>query len=720
MPSFSIEQNMSLHEHISALFAPKSVAVVGASGNPGKIGNIVLSNLIRAGYNGKIFPINPSGGTILGLEALRKPEEIPSDMRPLDLAVLCLPADKSPQVLRELATLPVRAVAVLGAGFKETGAAGARLEEEITALAVQHNIALLGPNCLGLVGARGKLNLTFAQGDPAPGNIGFFSQSGAFCAAIFDWAREQHFGFSTFVSLGNKAMLNESDMLAYLAEDPDTKVIAGYLESVENGPDFLRRAHLATRRKPVILLKAGRTEEGARAASSHTGALAGMDMAYDAAFRQSGIIRADRMEDLFAMSLAFATQPLPKGPALAIVTNAGGPGIVAADACVRAGLSLARLSQKTTATLKEQLPPYAALYNPVDVVSCAPAERIVKAAATVLEDPAVHSLLILSAGATHEPLDGLAAAIAALPNPERKPLFACLMGGIGVAKAQRNFLEAGIPCYAFPEQAVDALAAMYRQSRWKENPLPVEVGYRHDRGRAADCIAAARADRLFELSALQSREILRAYEIPCLEAKLARTSDEAVHIAKQLGRAVALKIASPQIAHKTDVRGVMLNLDSPDTIRAAFNEITARARRMRKDAYIAGCLVQAMAPRNSREVILGFKRDRRFGPMVIFGLGGVHAEAFKDRSCRLAPLSLDDVHDMVREIKAFPVLAGMQGEKAVKFTALEDILLIMSQLSLDFPEIQEAECSPAFVDEDGVLVCDIRILLSHATHSHRQ
>lgn len=707
---------MPLHENISALFAPQSVAIVGASQHSGKIGNTVLSNLLRAGYGGKIFPIHPKADSILGLKALCKPQDIPPDACPLDLAVICLPAEKIPAALHDLGAVSTRAAIIIGAGFKETGGRGAHLEKEAKALALRYNMALLGPNCLGLATSRHNLNATFARGDFVPGNIGFFSQSGAFCVAIFDWAKDQNFGFSSFVSLGNKALLDESDMLAYLADDPDTKVIVGYLESVENGPRFLQNAHLATRKKPVILLKAGRTEPGARAASSHTGALAGTNMAYDAAFRQTGIIRAMHMEDLFAMAQAFASQPLPKGPDIAIVTNAGGPGIVATDACADYGLSLARFSQSTLAELKEKLPRYASLYNPVDVVSDAPPGRIVAAAAATLRDPAVHALLVLASSSALSSMDSMAQDIASLPNPEGKPILACLMGGGGVAEARRNFLERGIPCYDFPEPAIAALAAMYRQSRWKENPLPVEVEYRHDSSRARAVISAARQERFFELAEYHAQEILRAYEIPCLEARLARTSDEAVLIARQLGGPVALKIASPHILHKTDVRGVSLNLDTPDKIRAAFLDITGRARRMRKEAYIAGCLVQAMAPKNSREVIVGFKRDARFGPMVVFGLGGIHMEAFKDISCRLAPLSLDDVHDMVREIKAFPILAGMRGEKAVKFTALEDILLIMSQLALDFPEIQEAECNPVLANEDGALVADIRVLLTPASH----
>ncbi len=711
-----IEYAMPLYENLSALFAPRSIAVVGASQHSGKIGNILTHNLIRAGFPGKIFPINPHADNIRGLPALRKLEDIPLDCRPLDLAVICLPAEKTAAAIEELGALPTKAVIVIGAGFKETSRQGAQLEEEVSALAASHHMALLGPNSIGLVNCAKKLNASFAEGDPLAGDIGFFSQSGAFCVAIFDWAREQNFGFSSFVSLGNKAKINESDILIYMANDPSTKVIVGYLESVENGPRFLHSANMATRKKPVILLKAGRTEAGARAASSHTGALTGTDKAYEAAFRQTGIIRANRMEDLFGMAQAFASQPLPKGPGLAIITNAGGPGIVATDACVASGLSLARLSQETLAALKEKLPAYSAIYNPVDVtdvMSVAPEQAIADAAAIVLQDSTVHSLLILAAPTAHIPISAMARNIANLENSQQKPVFACLMGGPGISEARRLLTEARIPCYPFPEPAVDAIAAMYRQSQWKEYPLPVEVGYRHDSSRARAIIDEAKACNARELTEFHAQGLLRAYEIPMLEAKLARTSDEAVQIARQIGGPVVLKIASPHILHKTDIQGVALYLDTPDKIRAAFLDITGRAKRLNKEAYIAGCLVQAMAPKNSRETVIGFKRDSTFGPLVFFGLGGIHVEAFKDISCRLAPLSLDDAHDMVREIHAFPILAGMRGEKPVKFTAIEDILLIMSQLALGFPDIEELECNPVLVNHEGALVADVRVLLSH-------
>jgi acetyltransferase len=705
---------MPHNDNLPALFAPKSVAVIGASRHADKIGNLLVSNLIQSGFAGKIFPVNPGADSIRGLPALRKTEDIPADCRPLDLGVICLPAEKAAAAMEELAALPTRAVIVISAGFKETGGRGARREDALAQLAERHRMALLGPNSLGLINCAQNVNASFITGIPACGDIGFFSQSGAFCAAIFDWAREQNFGFSSFVSLGNKARIDESDVLVHLADDVNTKVIAGYLESVEDGPRFVRGAHIATRKKPVILLKGGRGEAGARAAASHTGARCSMDGVYDAAFRQTGIIRARRMEDLFSLARAFASQPLPAGPGLAVVTNAGGLGTLAADACEASGLTLANLSRESLRALKESLPSYASIYNPVDVADVmtqSPERVMAEAAAIVLRDASVHSLLILAAPTAHTSISAVARNIIGMALPRHKPVFACLAGGPGVGEARRLFTSARIPCYLFPELAVDAIAAMYRQSLWKESPLPVEIGYRCDPARARAVIDEARAGNGRELTAFLAQKLLRAYEIPLLEVKLARTSDEAVHIARQIGSPVALKIDSPQIPHKSDIRGVALYLDTPDKIRAAFLDITSRARRLHKDAYIAGCLVQPMAPEHSRETVLGFTRDPNFGPLVFFGLGGIHRAAFKAVSYRLAPLSLDDVHDMVREGNAFPILAGMPGEKSVKFTAIEDILLILSQMALAFPDIEACECNPVLADHDGALVADARIIL---------
>ncbi|MDR0828272.1 MAG: acetate--CoA ligase family protein [Desulfovibrio sp.] len=699
-----------LHKNISALFAPKSVCVLGASRDPGKIGHILLNKMLQGAFSGKIFPINPYADKILGLATLRKPGDIPALHLPLDLAVICLPAGQVPQALAELGELPARAAIVVSTGFSETGSWGRQLEEEAGEIARRYGIALLGPNSVGLYVAGCGLRATFMKGKPSSGDIGFFSQSGALCAAMFDWAADKNFGFSSFISLGSKVLLDESDMLAYLAEDPATKVIVGYIENVSDGPKFLQCAHSATRKKPVILFKAGRA--GARGELGERVVLRdGQDLAYEAAFRQTGIIRATEIEDLFSMAQAFASCALPQGPSMAVVSNGGRIGTAAAEACPANGLILAPFGGGTVETLRRGLPPYAFCRNPVDLLADASPERFAAAAATVLKDPAVHSLLLIAGISVLGDFDGLPDAVSALPNPEHKPILACLMGGEGVALARRRFFECGIPCYSFPEPAIKALGAMYRQSLWKDNHLPVEVDYRHDTRRARAVIEQAVADRLTELGEYHVQEILSAYEIPSLESRLARTSAEAVQLARQCGMPVALKIASPHILHKSEVQGVALNLDSPEKVRTAFMDITARAGRLRAEAYIAGCIVQNMAPKKARELVISFKRDNSFGPMIIFGPGG-DLRAFNDVSCRLAPLSLDDVHDMPREIRTYPVLAGLDGEKAVNFTVLEDILLILSRIALEFPEIQEFECNPVLADSTGVQVAGARILLA--------
>ncbi|WP_027188482.1 acetate--CoA ligase family protein [Desulfovibrio cuneatus] len=703
---------MLTHKNTSALFTPHTIAVVGASATPGKIGNIVVKNLLSAGFSGHILPINPKEGSILSLPTFSNIADIPAQHRPLDLAVICLPAANVLAAIHQLGEQHTRAAIIISAGFKETGGPGAALELEIKHAAEHYGMAVLGPNSFGLANTASGMNATFAKDSPLPGNIGFFSQSGAFCAAMFDWAKDENIGFSSFVSLGNKMALDESDVLAHMTEDPATKVIVGYLESIESGTRFLHNAQKATRKNPVILLKAGRTPAGARAASSHTGALIGEDMAFEAAFRQTGVIRAHSMEGLFTMAQGFACQPLPKGPGIAVVTNAGGPGIIATDACTAAGLTLARFAPSTIERLKGMLPAYASVFNPVDVVGDGTAKNLADALAVVLQDPNVHMALVLAAPTARIPVEDVAACVSEAIKGCEKPIFACLMGGNSAEPGKRLFAANNIPCFAFPEPAIDVMGAMYRHSQWRETPPPVEVNYRRDLSRARKEVDAARDQPGLEVVEFQALGILSAYEMPMLESKLARTSDEACHIAKQLGLPVALKIASPQISHKTDVGGVVLHLDSLEKVRAAFIDITNRATRMRPEAYIAGCLVQAMAPAGAREVIIGFKRDRLFGPMVMFGLGGIHVETFKDISSRLAPLSLEDVHDMVREIKAFPILAGMRGQKPVKFTAIEDILLIMSKLALDFPEIEEAECNPVLADENGAYVADIRLVLA--------
>lgn len=699
---------MDYHDNIAALFNPQSVAIVGASATTGKIGNVVLANLLQAGYSGRVYPVNPKSDTILGCPVVRNITALPEGV---DLAVLCIPPAEVAGAVDALGQKGVKAVVVITAGFREVGGDGWFMEEQVKKLANRHGIALLGPNCLGLINTGANLNTTFAVGQPRKGNIAFFSQSGALCVSILDWAQERNLGFSKFISIGNKAVLDESDILAYLAEDPDTKVIIGYVEGVESGQRFLKVARSVTREKPVIMIKSGKTSAGAKAASSHTGAMAGADQAYEAAFAQTGIIRVHALRDLFNLAQAFSHQPLPHGPNVAVVTNSGGPGILAADACELSRLIMASISAPAVEKLKAILPPFAAFYNPVDVIGDAKADRFAGAMEIVLQEENVHSMLVLVSPTARTGVDDVAREIVNVAKRHTKPVFACLMGGPAVAAGRDILLNAGIPCYDFPEPAIKAIEALSRYREWREHSLPVEVCYRRDIGRAKAILQQAREQGMQEIVEFQAQGLLKAYELPIPETRLCRTSDEAIAAARQIGFPVVLKIASPQISHKSDVGGVKVNLKSPEEVQAAFLDITSRAQRLRKEAYIMGCLVQGMVP-DGKEVIIGFKRDPQFGPMIIFGLGGIYVEVLKDIACRLAPLSLGDAQAMIREIRSFPLLRGVRGEDAVNFTALEDILLIMSQLSLDFPEIYEAEFNPVLASSKGAWVADVRVILS--------
>jgi acetate---CoA ligase (ADP-forming) len=694
---------------LNALFSPDEVAILGASGNVEKIGHQVLANLVGAGYQGRIYPVNPKGGEILGLEVVSSVLELPER---LDLAVICLPRDLVIPSLKELVQRRVKAVIVITAGFKEVGGQGYYLEEEIKAIAAEHGIALLGPNCLGLMNTASRLNASFATGQPIAGKIGFFSQSGALCVAILDWALGENIGFSKFISLGNKAVLSESEMLRHLGEDSASKVILGYIEGVEKGQEFLRVASEVTRKKPVIMIKSGTTAAGAKAASSHTGAMAGSEQAYQAAMRQSGIIRVRELEMLFHLADAFASQPLPTGPNLAIVTNSGGPGILAADACEKSNLFMANLSGETIEKLKEFLPTYASLYNPVDIIGDATAERYARTLEVVVKDPLVHSLLVMLTPTASVQVEDTARTIADVASRSDKPVFACFMGKMRVAAGQQILRDAGIPCYTFPEPAIRSIEAMTSYHEWQNRPYPVQVCYRRDKTWAEKIITEARAKGFTEIVEFQAQGLLRAYELPVPQTLLARTSDEAVKAADKIGYPVVLKIASPQISHKSDVGGVKVGLDTPEAVHTTFLEITSRAQRMAKDAFISGCLVQAMAPKGSKEIIVGFKRDPQFGPLVMFGLGGIYVEVLRDIAFRLAPLSLSDAYEMIREIKSFHLLQGVRGEDPVDLKAIEDIILTMSQMALDFPEVYEAEFNPVLVGPKGALVADVRLTLS--------
>ncbi|MFH1914347.1 MAG: acetate--CoA ligase family protein [Pseudomonadota bacterium] len=699
---------MQSHASLATLFNPDSVAVIGASGNPGKLGHVVLSNLVGAGYRGKLFPVNPAGGKILGLTVYPTIDQLPHAP---DLAVVLLPRQQVLDTLAELAKANVRSVCVITAGFRETGRDGFELEMKMAELARRRNMTLLGPNSLGLINTACGLNATIAQAMPAKGSVGFFSQSGALCSAILDWADGEGFGFSKFVSLGNKAALSEADVLEALGDDPDTKVIIGYLESVDDGDKFLRKARAVTGTKPVIMIKAGTTSSGARATSSHTGSMAGSVEASTAAFRQAGIIEVHDLEALFDLARAFAEQPLPQGPNLTVITNSGGPGILAADACEGAGLTLARPSQQTLQTLTDALPPFASIYNPIDIIGDARADRYRATLGAVAADETTHAILTLLTPTASAEIEATAQAIIDTAAACDKPVFACFMGHERIGPGRDMLMAAGVPCYAYPEPAIRAIAAMLAHHRWLNRPHPVEVCFRRDKGKAEHVIGKARKLGLTELPFADAMTVAAAYELPVPETRLVRTSEQAVRAAKKLGYPVVLKIVSPHIQSRADVGGVALDLHTPRDVRDAWLAITSRCQRKRPDAYIAGCMVQTMGPVKAREVEVRFTQDPQFGPLLSFCLAGPLSEMLGDISHRLAPLTLQDAQDIVREIRSFPLLRGARGEEPVNLTAIEDILLSMSQLANDFPSIQEAVLSPVLVNAEGALVSDLRLTI---------
>ncbi len=682
---------------LKKLFNPKSVAIVGASTHEGKIGYILVENLIKYKYKGKIFPINPKAKEILGLKVYPSLKEVPESV---DLAIIAV----KPQIVLDTIKLcgqkGIDTAVVISAGFKEAGPEGARLEESLKKLAKENGVRVLGPNCVGLIDTSARLNASFATGMPEKGQIGFFSQSGAMCIAILDWALGEKVGFSKFISLGNKADISEIDMLIALGEDENTKVILGYLEGVEHGTTFIQVAQEVSKKKPVVLIKAGVTSAGAKAVSSHTGSLAGSESAYQAAFKQSGVIRARTVVDLFNYGFALATQPLPKGPRLAILTNSGGPGIVAADACDQSLLQLARLKSETIEQLRSFLPPMASFFNPIDILGDAHVERYEKALDVLVKDDNVDAILVLLTPTATIEVEETAKVVVKYAKKAAKPVLCSFMGKMEVAKGVKYLKKHGIPNYLCPEDAVNTLEKMWQRSHWLSQPAPEYPQIQADKSHVRYLLEMAKRQGQFHLSERDAKEILKAYGFKLPQTQLARTKEEAAEAAKKIGFPVALKIVSPDISHKTDIGGVILNLDTPQAVKEAFTEIMLRVRDKRPRAAIYGVSVQEMI-QGAKETIVGFSRDPQFGPLLMFGMGGIYVEILKDVTFRIAPVSKKEAMEMVREVKAYALLRGVRGEPPADVAALVNGLLALSQLSLDFPEIVEAEINPLLVKPAG-------------------
>ncbi len=688
---------------------PRGVAVIGASTSPEKLGYQVLHNIIQYGYEGEIYPINPTAPEILGYKAYPSVSDCPD---PVDLAVILVPNKAVPPVLEQCGQRGLKGAVIITAGFREVGPAGKALEQQLIDTAKRYGMRLIGPNVLGIIDTVCKLNASFAAGMPRRGRIAFMSQSGALCTSILDMALGQGIGFSRFYSIGNKADINELDLVQAWAEDPETRAIMGYLEGITRGPEFIRVASEVTRHKPIIAIKSGTTSAGSQAVSSHTGTLAGSEAAYDAAFKQSGIIRAGSVQDLFDYAQAFARQPLIETEAIAVITNAGGPGIMASDAVERAGLRLAGLTTETKQKLQANLPAAASVANPVDVLGDALADRYEMAINTVLADPNVSALLVVLTPQTMTQIPETAEALGKASKLYGKPCFGAFMGDSAIRKGVEVMRSYDVPNYQVPERAVAAIAAMWHHRQWLNTPPLALEEVPVNRQKVADLFARVRAEGRVTIGDSEARDVLEAYGIPLPKSGLAATPDEAVTLAEQIGYPVVMKIASPDILHKSDIGGIKLNIMSASEVRDAFDLLVYRAQRFMPDATIWGCQIQQMV-KGGREVIIGVNRDPQFGPLIMFGLGGIYVEAMKDVTFRVAPIDRRNAKEMLGEIRAYKLLRGVRGEKPSDQAAVVDTLLRISQLVTDFPEIVELDINPLMVFEQGrgVLGIDMRLAL---------
>ncbi len=695
---------------LNALFSPSSITIIGASESPDKVGYALLHNIIESGFAGKIYPVNPTKTEILGIRCYKKLESIEEK---IDLAIVVIPAPVVLQTLEKCGKRGVGAAIVISAGFRETGREGLRAERRIADIAVRYSMPILGPNCLGFISTLVPMNATFAAGMPPRGNITLMSQSGALCTSILDIALAEDVGFSHFVSLGNKAHLNEIDFLNAWAEMAEAHVVLAYLEGITDGARFIDVARQFTKKKPIIAIKAGVTSSGSRAVSSHTGALAGSERAYEAAFKQAGVLRAGSVEELFDYAIAFSRQPLPRNDSVAIVTNAGGPGIMATDAIERSGLRLASFANETMESLRQALPPAASVLNPVDLLGDASTQRYHAALQLVLADPHPGALLVIVTPQFATRLDEIAEVVAGVADGIDLPVFTCFMGEASIRNAVKILTEHDVPNYISPEAAIRALAGMANQRRWREEPAePYEV-LDLNTEHVLETFERVRREGRVKIGDAEARTILEAYRIPVPASKLCRTADEAVAFANETGYPVVMKIASPDILHKTDIGGVRLNIQTPAEVADSFDLLTLRTMKYMPEAEVWGCLVQQQLT-GGKEVIIGMTRDPQFGPLVMFGLGGIYVEALKDVSFRIAPFTRRDAYGMMREMRSFSLLQGVRGEPASDIHAVADILLKVSQLVTDFPDILELDINPLMVFENGrgVMGIDMRLVLA--------
>jgi acetyltransferase len=692
---------------LDSIFAPRGVAVIGASRDEAKLGFGVVRNLIASGYPGAIHLVNPKADRILDLPCYRSIESVPD---PVDLAVIVVPAAAVPHTLEACGRRGVRAAIIVSGGFGETGEPGRVLETKIVDIAHRFGLRLVGPNCIGVIDAHLPLNTTFIKSVPQPGDIAFVSQSGAICQAVIDWGTGMGFGFSRVASLGNQVDVTEAEVIAALAADPHTRVVTMYLEGVRDGAEFLRVVGAAAERKAIVALKVGRTAAGRRAVSSHTGALAGQEAAYNAAFDRCGVLRANNTEELFDWARALAWCPPMGGDRVAVLTNAGGPGILAADALEASALRLANISDETRAALRTFTLPHAALNNPIDLLASASPGDYARALRALLDDPGVDAALVISVPPPIEDPAPVADAIAEVAREASKPVSVAVMGEATVADALRILRVARLPDVRFPERAASALAALRRHAIWQSRPRFSPTTFGDVQRDAAAQLLSGAGRALVAGSA--AAEILSAYGIygPC-EA-LVTSPDDAVAWAERFGYPVVLKVASPDIPHKSDVGGVALDLADAESVRLAFRRVTEAASQSRPGARIDGATMQQMV-RHGQEVIVGVVRDEQFGPLAMFGAGGIEVEGMRDVAFGLAPLSRREAEAMVDSTFAGRRLRGYRNIPPADRDAAIDVLLRLAQFAADFPQVVEVEINPLRVQLQGhgAVAIDVRLTL---------
>lgn len=698
---------------LDPLFRPRSVAVVGASRTPDSIGWQVVDNLLRHGYTGVITPVNPRARSIHSLRTFPSISAIPE---PVDLAVIAVPAESVLSVAEECGRGGVRALVVISAGFREVGGAGEERERRLVEITRKYGMRLVGPNCMGLLNTDPavSLNATFAPSAPPAGPISFMSQSGALGVTILDYATEYGIGIRNFVSVGNKADVSGNDLLEEWERDDGTRVILMYLENFGNPRRFTRIARRITRSKPVCVVKSGRSGAGARAASSHTGALSGLDAATDALLSQCGVIRADSVEELFDLAMAFGSLPVPRGNRVAIVTNAGGPGIIIADACEAGGLEVVDLSHGTRSRLREILPAEASVRNPVDMIATATAESYRLALERVLaadEVDAAIAAFVPPLGVRQ--VDVAAAIVDAVDQKAEKggkPILAVLMGREGLPEGRQDLQEAGIPAYIFPESAARALAAMNRYREWLERPVDEPARFEAEERAVGEILDRVQDEGRIQLTEPEAYEVLSAYGIPVVEHRTVPSPEEAAEAARELGFPVVVKAISPQVIHKSEVGAVAVGLDSEEEVTTAARRLSHRIRRERPEAELRGYLV-ARCETGGRETIVGMSTHPGFGPVLMFGLGGVYVEILGDVAFRIQPVSEVDAREMVGQVRAFPLLEGVRGEEGVDVDGLVEAIQRVSQLVGTFHRIEELEMNPFLARPEGGLALDARIRL---------